>query len=113
KKKKEVRSTRKHKKNRERFTHLRSAIESLLGENAGRGLSLKQIIRRLGVKKKEDIKKTGDFLDQLEDQHKISRLDNGQYVSNRSQETYTGRVDHVSSRFAYVQIEGDEELEVY
>lgn len=112
KKKKEVRSERKKKKGKEKVFRLRSAIEALLGENPGRGFSLKQIIRRLGVKKKEDIRKTGVYLDELEEQDRVRQLDNGHYVSSRQEQTRAGKVDHVSSRFAYVKID-NEDLEVY
>ncbi len=118
KKKKEVRATRRKTKTKEQFSRLRNAIESLLGESQGRGMTFKQITRKLGVKKKEDIKRAGDYLDQLEEQEKIKQLGSGQYVSNRPHDNVkgalSGKVDHVSSRFAYVKIDdSEEELEVY
>lgn len=111
KKKKEDRSKSKKKKKKAQVGKLRSALEALLSEQAGRGLTLKQIVRKLGLKKKEDIKKVGQDLDDLVERGKIRELDNGSYVSEQSTDEFTGVVDHVSSRFAYVNI--GEEMDVY
>lgn len=107
KKKKEVRSKVKAKKKKGRVESIRSRITSLLREYAGRGLSLKQIIKKAGLKKKEDIRNAGNLLDTLQQQGKIRRLRNNHYVSDVQPEEYTGVVDHVSSRFAYVNIGKD------
>ena len=110
KKKKEQRSKSKKKKTKDQVGKLRSAILAVLEENAGRGLSLKQIIKKTGIKKKEDIKKAGHFVDDLLEKEKIKQLSNGNYVSTREAEEYTGVVDHVSSRFAYVNIGTEEDI---
>jgi ribonuclease R len=103
KKKKEIRSKSKKKKTTDQVGRLRSAVEAVLREQAGRGITLKQIVRKLGLKKKEDIKKAGQYLDDLTENGKIKELSNGSYVSESAGDEFTGIVDHVSSRFAYVK----------
>lgn len=110
KKKKEQRSKSKKKKTKDQAGKLRSAILALLEETAGRGLSLKHIIKKIGIKKKEDIKKAEHFIDDLLEKEKIKQLSNGYYVSTREAEEHTGVVDHVSSRFAYVNIGSEEDI---
>jgi ribonuclease R len=111
KKKKEVRSKSKKKKNKDQVSRLRSAIEAVFSEQAGREISLKQIIRKLGLKKKEDLKKAGQYLDNLIEEGRIKELDNGSFISESSGDEFTGIVDHVSSRFAYIKI--GQEKDVY
>lgn len=111
KKKKEVRSKSKKKKKKSQVVKLRSAIQNLLSEKSGKGLTLKQIVRKLAIKKKEDIKKAGQYLDDLVKDKKLVQLDNGSYLSEQRSDEFIGIVDHVSSRFAYVNI--GEEMDVY
>jgi ribonuclease R len=110
KNKKENRSKSKKKKNKQQVGKLRSAILAILEEQPGQGLSLKQIIKKTGVKKKEDLKKVGQYIDDLLENEKIKQLSNGSYVSNRQSVEHTGVVDHVSSRFAYVNTGGEEDI---
>ena len=114
KKKKEERSKSKKKKNKDQVGKLRTAILSILENQQGKALSLSQIIRKSGVKKKEDLKKLGQFLDDLVNNEKIKQLSNGSYVLSERQasEEITGVVDHVNSRFAYVNIGGDQDVYV-
>ena len=49
KRKKEERGKKQKKKGKEQVGRLRTAIESLLSESAGRGLSMKQIIKKIGL----------------------------------------------------------------
>jgi ribonuclease R len=110
KKKKEERSKSKKKKNKDQVGRLRTAILAMLEEESGRGLSLKQIIRKTGIKKKEDLKKAGQFIDDLLEKEKIKQLSNGNYATTRQTEEHTGIVDHVSSRFAYVNTGGEQDV---
>ena len=112
KKKKEHRSKSKNKKTKDQVGKLRSSILALLEDQSGRGLSLNHIIRKIGLKKKEDIKKASLFIDELEQHGKIKRLSNDSYISNRQTTEHVGVVDHVSSRFAYVNIGGTEDVYV-
>lgn len=94
------------------LTQLQDRLLAILDENAGKGFNLKQLIKKLSLKKKDDIKQAGMILDRLEDDARISRLENGSYISKQQTEELTGIVDHVSSRFAYVRI-GEDRQDVY
>jgi ribonuclease R len=86
--KKEVRSKKKEKKGRGKEDNFRSNILALLDDPKGRALTFKQLIKKLGVKKKEDIKKVGQFLDELAGNDRIKQLDNGGYTTSRSLEEF-------------------------
>jgi ribonuclease R len=113
KKKKEQRSKTKKKKNKEQTGKLRPAIEAALSEQPGRGLSFKQLVSKLGLKKKEDIKKAGQFIEEMLEDGRIKELSNGNYTSDRivAGAELSGIVDHVSSRFGYIKT--GEEKDVY
>src|SRR3954468_16596027 len=98
KKKKIERSKDKKKKNKEQVVKIYSQIQAVLDEQAGKGITFKQIVKKLGIKQKEDIKKAGYFLDDLVEEGKIKQLENGSYVGERSSDEYQGIVDHVNSR---------------
>lgn len=87
---------------------LRSAILSLLESGAGKSLSFKQLVKKLGLKKKDDIKIAGQLLDQLEEEARVRQLADGSFKSDQVQQGLTGVVDHVSSRFGYVKLGGDQ-----
>lgn len=89
-----------------------SGILSVLNEASGRAYSIKQIAKKLGLKKRDDIKAMTFSVYELEGAGKIKELSNGTYASVRKEKTLTGIVDHVSSRFAYVAI-GEDRPDVY
>lgn len=96
---------------------IQEAILTLLGDPRGRGLTFQQIVRKLGLKKKDDIKRAGLLISDLEEDNIIQHLDNGSYSVKGSSSPIkgnpiTGVVDHVSSRFAYVKI-GEGRDDVY
>src|SRR5690606_1755384 len=107
KKKKETRNQRKPHKEKKQTARHRQAILDMLDANARKGLTLTQIVRKLAAKKKEDLKRIERFIASLLASDRIRQLKNGHYVSNRKEEEYIGVVDHVSSRFAYVDIGDD------
>ena len=111
KKKKETRTKKQQHKEKSQTVRHQQAILELLDAKPGRGLTLTQIIRKTGAKKKEDLKKIERFIESLLDSDRIKQLGNGSFVSNRTEEEFTGTVDHVSSRFAYIDI--GEEKDVY
>lgn len=86
---------------------LQSAILSLLDEEKGKSYSLKKIVKKLNLKKKDDIKIAGQIIDQLEEDQRL-QPGNGSIKSTKNQEELTGIVDHVSSRFAYVKLGNDQ-----
>lgn len=124
KKKKEQRSKTKKKKNKDSAGKIYAQILSVLDEQAGKGITLKQIIKRLSLKKKEDVKKAGYFLDDLVEEGRIKQLSNGSYIGaergsrgssgsrGRAGEEFQGVVDHVNSRFAYIKI-GEDQTDIY
>jgi ribonuclease R len=96
---------------------LRSNILNLLEENPGRAWSIKQIVKKLVLKKRDDIKTATFLIYELEDDGKVKELPNGSYVSTQgggetSGGGVTGIVDHVNPRFAYVRI-GEDKKDVY
>lgn len=89
-----------------------SGILSVLNETPGRAYSIKQIAKKLGLKKRDDIKAMTLSVYELEDAGKIKELSNGTYATVQKGKTLTGIVDHVSSRFAYVSV-GEDRPDVY
>ena len=110
KKKKETRTRKKEHKEKSQTGKYRQIILNLLDAEPRRGLSLTQIIRKTGAKKKEDLKKIEQFIDSLLDSERIKQLSSGNFVSNRNEEEFVGTVDHVSSRFAYIDIGEEEDI---
>jgi len=102
-------------KSNDRVNHrseLAKRLLSLLDQSNGKAFSLKQIIKKLGLKKKEDIKITGQVVDELVESERLLESKAGSYKSNKPEEEVTGVVDHVSSRFAYVKV-NPEEPDIY
>lgn len=110
KKKQETRTKRKDKKDNGRVVKVRSTILSLLDEQGPKGLSLGQLIKKLGLKKKEDLKKAALYLDDQLENERIKQISNGNYVSNQKSEQLQGVVDHVSSKFAYINVGTEEDI---
>jgi ribonuclease R len=112
KKKKETRTKTKTKKTKDQAGQLYSNINLLLEAQAGRGITFKHIVKKLNLKKKEDVKKAGHYLDELVEYGKIKQLENGSYIGEGGKDEFTGIVDHVNARFAYVKI-GEDRKDIY
>ncbi|HYF68586.1 MAG TPA: ribonuclease R [Ohtaekwangia sp.] len=98
-------------KGKELKKQLRDSVLQIFHEQPGKGYSIKQIIKRLGLKKREDIKQATFVVYDLEDDQVIKPLSNGAFTLGKTEDAVTGIVDHVSSRFAYVKIgEGREDI---
>jgi ribonuclease R len=104
KKKKETKT--KKSKGKELKKQFRDSILELLNSQAGKAFSIKQLIKKFSLKKRDDIKEATLAVYALEDEGAIKQLNNGNFVSDRQAEEFTGVVDHVSSRFGYVKIGG-------
>jgi ribonuclease R len=91
---------------------IQSALLTLLDESQGKPFTLKQIAKKLGLKKKDDIKVAGRLIDEFVEKNRIEVVGDGSYKGNHNQEEVTGIVDHVSSRFAYVKI-GNDRPDIY
>ncbi len=93
-----------------------ASILELLGAQPGRAYSIKQIVKKLGLKKREDIKIVTVLIYELEESGKLKELSNGTYSTGKSGSpttgSVTGIVDHVNARFAYVRI-GEGKSDVY
>jgi ribonuclease R len=87
---------------------IESSLMTLLNQSKGKAYSLKQIVKKLSLKKKDDIKLLGRMIDELVEGERIQQLSNGSYRTDHKEPEITGIVDHVSSRFAYVKIGNDE-----
>lgn len=91
---------------------IQSSLLSLLDQGQGKAYSLKQIVKKLGLKKKDDIKLLGQLVDDLVAENRIEEVRDGSYRGIHKEEEVTGVVDHVSSRFAYVKI-GNDQPDIY
>jgi ribonuclease R len=89
-----------------------SGVLGILNEIPGQAYSIKQIAKKLGLKKRDDIKAMTFSVYDLEEAGKIKQLNNGTYTSLQKGKSIVGVVDHVSSRFAYVEI-GEGRPDVY
>ncbi|HET6539598.1 MAG TPA: ribonuclease R [Chryseolinea sp.] len=98
----------KDKSGKETRSQLASAFLALLDQSQGKAYSLQQIVKKLNLKKKDDIKMLGHLIDDHLETERIQETKDGSYTSNRVEEELTGVVDHVSSRFAYIKIGKDE-----
>ncbi len=92
----------KEKKNKKEKGGMYSSLLVLLDEMAGKAYSIQQLVKKLGLKKKNLIEDLYKILDALEEEGKIERLSNGHYKTTRASKSITGIVDHVNVRFAYV-----------
>lgn len=91
------------------------SIFSLFETNPGKAFSINQIAQKLGLKKREDVKRTATVVHELEDKEKLRLVGEGTYISaggKRNLKELTGIVDHVSSRFAYVKV-GEDQQDIY
>lgn len=87
---------------------LKERITDLLGKESRNAYSLKQVIRKLGVRKREEKLILQDLMDDMVKTGTLTRLSNGNFKCSRDGESnlLTGRVDYVNPRFAFVVSEG-------
>ncbi len=106
----------KEKKVKKEKAGIRTVLLSFLEEMKGNAYAPDQLIKKLGLKKKELIKDFYRLLDLLEEEGAIEQLSNGSYKSKKRTmpaiAPVTGIVDHVNPRFAYV-VTGEEGRDVY
>ena len=88
-------------------SQIQASLLTLLDHSDGKSYSFKQIVKKLGLKKKDDIKLVGRMIDEFVEENRIEEVRDGSYRGIAKEEQVTGIVDHVSSRFAYVKIGGD------
>jgi ribonuclease R len=106
----------KEKKVKKEKAGIRTVLLSFLEEMKGNAYDPDQLIKKLGLKKKELIKDFYRLLDLLEEEGAIEQLSNGSYKSKKRTmpaiAPITGIVDHVNPRFGYV-VTGEEGKDVY
>ncbi|MFN3403490.1 MAG: ribonuclease R [Cytophagaceae bacterium] len=81
---------------------IKEKIISVLKKGRNKAYSLKDIVKKIGLKDKEVKSTINDQLNQLERTAQVTRLKNGNFKLNQTDNFITGRVDHVNSRFAYI-----------
>ncbi len=83
---------------------LRDKIIAFFNNSRKNAYSIKDLVKKLGLKRKDTQASLEQELNVLLKQGKVVHLKNGLYKNNTSGETnfVLGRVDHVSTRFAYV-----------
>lgn len=93
---------------------IRTTIIELFENNPGRAYSIKQLAKKIGLKKRDDIKTATFIIFELEDDGRIQELPNGAYAIKSAPpgKQVTGIVDHVNARFAYVRM-GEDKPDVY
>ncbi|HNP93979.1 MAG TPA: ribonuclease R [Cyclobacteriaceae bacterium] len=102
----------KEKKDKKERGSVHSNVLSLLDQDVDKAYSLKQLIKKLGLKKKALISDLYDILDQLEEAGKLQQLNSGLYKSTKEASGNVGKVDHVNPRFAYIVV-GNGEPDIY
>jgi ribonuclease R len=108
-KKKNTREESKKAKTKSLKTLFKNSILEIFEENPGRSFTMKLIFKKLGLKKRDDIKQATLALYQLEDDGVIKSDNNTHFMSTKTEQAITGIVDHVSSRFAYIKTAADEQ----
>jgi ribonuclease R len=93
-------------------TSLRGSILEVFSAFPGKAFTIREISKKLGLKKRDDIKQATFKVYELEDDEVLKSVGNGKFVTNRPEGDVVGIVDHVSSRFAYIKI-AEEQQDVY
>lgn len=94
----------KNKSSSKKTDFLRDRILNFFNNSKKNPYSLKELVKKLGLKRKDTKEEVERELHTLVKQGKLTQLKNGLFKNNSSGETnfIIGRVDHVSPRFAYV-----------
>src|SRR5688572_33239498 len=77
---------------------IKSSILELFDSNPGRAYSIKQIAKKIGLKKRDDIKTATFIIFELEESGRIKELSNGTYSSHQSGSQTTGKIGRASCR---------------
>ena len=96
----------------EKRSTLQTQILALLDNSHEKSYTLKKLVQKLHLKKKDDIKIAGQLIDELLEADRIKQLNNGSFTGNSTLRELTGIVDHVSSRFAYIRV-GEDQPDVF
>ena len=88
--------------------NIKQQITSLFEENIGKSFSIKQITKYIGVRDKKSKDAVPKTVFNLEESGFLVKTRANSYKRNVATETVTGIVDYVSSKYAYVIVEGME-----
>lgn len=91
---------------------LKAKITSILNANVNYTYTSKQIVKKLGFRRKDYNREVPHVLARLEKEGKIMALSNGSYKSIREPNFMEGKIDHVNPRFAYV-VSPESEQDIY
>lgn len=91
---------------------IREEVLAVFRNNPGKGFTIKELSKKLGLKKRDDIKQATFAMYELEDDEVLKSISNGMFVLNKAEGDLVGIVDHVSSRFGYIKI-ADDQQDVY
>ena len=107
--KKNTREKTKKAKGQSLKSKLRDDILQMLHEYPGASFTIPQITKKLGLKKRDDIKQATLQVYQMEDDGLSKSENNSHFGLAQSGNGIIGIVDHVSSRFAYIRIGVDQD----
>ena len=104
------RKKRKKVKPSDQVPKLEYKVLSLLNGNPLKRFTIKLIVKKLGFRSKVINNQVPGIVSKLAKEGKIAVTKYGSFQTNRKPEYLQGKVDHVSSRFAYVIIPGEEDV---
>ncbi|MFY0654215.1 MAG: ribonuclease R [Cyclobacteriaceae bacterium] len=81
---------------------IQQKIRQLYDQNPGQTFSVKQVIKKIGVRDMKSKEVTFNVLLDMADDDEILKLRNNSFRSKAEASFIIGRVDHVNKRFAYV-----------
>ena len=85
-------------------------IEGLLNSYPLRSFTIKGIVKKLGFQSKQINNQIPMVVSRLAKENRIKVTENGSYRSNKKAEMVAGKVDHVSSKFAYILMSDEEDI---
>lgn len=92
-----------------RNTNIKDDLRNIFAFSPNEAFSFKQIVRMLGVRDARSKDTLKDLLFSMENKEKIRRNRDGRWVNAVVPEAFTGKVDHVNPKFAYIIVEDLEE----
>lgn len=102
----------KGKGNKDKISFLKERAIALLSQGKKKSASFKQLIRKLGIRKRDEKVILQDALNDLVMTGQLGRRKNGEFVgvedNDNSSEAIQGRVDFVNPRFAFIVCQGQD-----
>lgn len=92
----------KKKEKKKSLPNLRDLIASVFNENIDKSFSLKQIVKKIGVRDKKSKDAVPKIVFSMEEEGFLKKTRSNSFKRNVSDELITGIVDYVSSKYAYI-----------